>query len=109
MENNKTSFHKFMDATQGVKVEFGKVQDIEQLYQKGKALIDEANADKQKLRSKYSNALVILELNIDGQIQNALKAAKELGAEDIIQQLNDINAKAKKLASENQGIYKALQ
>jgi hypothetical protein len=91
-----------------IKTNLGKVQDIEELYQKGKALIDEANSDKQLLRKKYSDALIILELNIDGQVNNALKAAKELGADEIINQLNEINSKSKKLAGTYQAIYKAL-
>jgi hypothetical protein len=93
---------------QGIKIELGKVQDIEELYQKGKSLIDEANLEKAKLKSKYSNALIILELNVDGQVQNALKAAKELGVDEISQQLMEINSKAKKLANEYKSLYKAL-
>ena len=93
---------------QGIKIELGKVQDIEELYQKGKSLIDEANLEKAKLKSKYSNALIILELNVDGQVQNALKAAKELGVDEISQQLTEINSKAKKLANEYKSLYKAL-
>jgi hypothetical protein len=92
----------------GITIKLGKVQDIEELYQKGKSLIDEANLEKAKLKSKYSNALIILELNVDGQVQNALKAAKELGVDEISQQLTEINSKAKKLANEYKSLYKAL-
>jgi hypothetical protein len=92
-----------------VKVELGKVQDITELYLKAKKMIDDADTEKSKLVSMYSNALIILELNIDAQVKNALKAATELGADDIVQQLNEVNSKAKKLASSYTGLYNSLK
>jgi hypothetical protein len=106
--NTKQSIYNIL-ASKPVKVELGKVQDITELYLKAKKMIDDANTEKSKLASMYSKALIILELNIDAQVENALKAATELGADDIVQQLNEVNSKAKKLASSYTGLYNSLK
>jgi hypothetical protein len=41
MENNKTSFHKFMDATQGVNVEFSLIDDIKSKISRGNIILKE--------------------------------------------------------------------
>ncbi len=92
-----------------IKVELGKVQDITELYLKAKKMIDDADTEKSKLRIMYSDALIILQFNIDAQVEKALKAATELGADDIIQQLNEVNSKSKKLASNYTGLYNSLK
>ena len=107
--SKQSIYNMLASKAEPVKVELGKVQDITELYLKAKKMIDDADTEKSKLVSMYSNALIILELNIDAQVKNALKAATELGADDIVQQLNEVNSKAKKLASSYTGLYNSLK
>ncbi len=107
--SKQSIYNMLASKAEPVKVELGKVQDISDLYLKAKKIIDDADTEKSKLASMYSNALIILELNIDAQVQSALKAATELGADDIVQQLNEINSKSKKLASTYKGLYNSLK
>ena len=107
--SKQSIYNMLASKAEPVKVELGKVQDISDLYLKAKKIIDAADTEKEKLRSMYSNALIILDMNIDAQVKNALKAATELGADDIVQQLNEINTNAKKLASNYQGLYNSLK
>jgi hypothetical protein len=82
MENNKTSFHKFMDATQGVKVELGLIEDINAQLQNAFKIYDvqspliSAQMQVKKAKGEYVNALA--------KAEDALKKAKDLGSEMLV-------------------------
>ena len=81
MENNKTSFHKFMDATQGVKVAFNAISDL-------KSVQDSFNSKSVKASNLLLNANKSLNEArkdaVDGlkKAQVAQKMAKELGVDE---------------------------
>ena len=92
MENNKTSFHKFMDATQGVKVDLALVDElktrIEETKQKIDAikksekdlldLFDTASRFADKLDFEYRNGASLSNV-ITKSIDRTKALAKELG------------------------------
>lgn len=61
------------------------------------------------LRGLYSDALIILDQNVVGQANNAIKKADELGASDISSKLAKIRDASKALAKENMSTYNALK
>jgi hypothetical protein len=88
MENNKTSFHKFMDATQGVNVELGLMDDIKSLIGKYKSLDDAIKTQS----GKAFTAVKTYQESVLAAYQNAQNAidliivldnkSKELGLPD---------------------------
>jgi hypothetical protein len=83
MENNKTSFHKFMDATNAVKIELGVIQDIDA----------DMGTVSESLRSIRKGLLQIESLivknadalKVAGQaISKVQGAAKEIGADSVL-------------------------
>ena len=88
MENNKTSFHKFMDATQGVNVELALMDDIKALIGKYKSLDDAMKTQS----GKAFTAVKTYQESVLAAYQNAQNAidliivldnkSKELGLPD---------------------------
>lgn len=85
MENKKTSFHKFMDATSGVKVELSIIDDLKkvsaQLNTRALELlseIDNIKQSKQRAISAY-NTLLKQRSDLELIVRNYNNAAKELG------------------------------
>jgi len=88
MENNKTSFHKFMDATKGVNVELALIDDIKALIGKYKSLdnaiktqngkaFTAVKAYQESVLASYQNAKNAVDL-----IDQLDKKSKELGLPD---------------------------
>ena len=90
------------------KIEFGALQDIEALFNKAEIQIKDAKEMQKTLKTSYSRALIILDQNIPAQIDNAIKKANELGADDLVVKLNNLKKKASQLASSVNPIYNSI-
>ncbi len=82
MENNKTSFHKFMDATKGVKVEMALLDDLLQInMEAGSLLVVQSFVGRAIMQVEKS-----MTMNKEGlkKAEKGLEAAKELGEQNSI-------------------------
>jgi hypothetical protein len=89
-------------------VQFGALQDIQSLLEKAEGQLKNAKELQKQLKSEYSNALIILDMNIPAQVSNAIKKANELGADDVVSKLTVLEKKAKDLSNQNMSTYKLL-
>ena len=90
------------------KVELGILQDLQALFDKGFNMIKEANAEKQKVKNMYSQALIILDQNIPAQADNAIKKAIDLDATEVADKFKKLKNDAEKLSSEYMKLYNSL-
>jgi len=100
--------HLALKKNQEVSIEFGALQDIEALFSKAEIQVKEARDMQKILKSNYSQALIRLESNIPAQVDNAIKKANELGADDMVIKLNALKKKAMDLASTVKPIYSSI-
>jgi len=89
-------------------VQLGALQDIEELFSKAETQVKDAKELQKTLKSNYSQALIRLESNIPAQVDNAIKKANELGADDMVIKLNALKKKASDLASQIKPIYSSI-
>ena len=104
VEEIKLHFQKLNEQ----KIEFGALQDIEALFNKAEVQVKDAKEMQKTLKTSYSRALIILDQNIPGQIDNAIKKANELGADDVVVKLNNLKKKSSELASAVKPIYNSI-
>ena len=109
MSELKTVFNKlYKTELASQKVELGILQDLESLFEKGVNFIKEADAEKQKLKSLYSRALIILDQNIPAQADAAIKKAIDLDANEVADKFKKLKSDSLKLSSEYSKIYNSL-
>jgi hypothetical protein len=90
------------------KIELGVLQDLQSLFEKAANMIKEANTEKQKLKTMYSRALIILDHNIPAQADAAIKKAIDLDAMDVADKFKKIKSDSQKLTSDYNKIYNSL-
>lgn len=90
------------------KVELSKVDDIKSLFEKGANQLKDAKSQVSRLKKELSNGLIIVAQNVPAQAKNALKQAEDLGADNIVSELNSILNQAKRLENEFTPLYRAL-
>lgn len=100
---------KVMTKLASEKVELFRVDDTIKLYDKGLKKISEANKLKQKLRSAYSEALIILQANVPAQLDDSIKKLIDLGINDKANELKSLKQKSLKTASEYKKLYDSLK
>lgn len=91
------------------KVELFRVDDTIKLYNEGLKKISEADKLKQKLRSAYSEALIILQANVPAQLDDSIKKLIDLGINDKANELKSLKQKSLKTASEYKKLYDSLK
>jgi len=112
---NKTSFHKFMDATNPVKIELALVDEFNKLYQdaiNAQAKSETMIVDYNEMASKISSLLNQVGqsyLRANAKFADVEQAAKDLGVEvssplknqkeTIAKAIKEVDAYVKKLAS----------
>jgi hypothetical protein len=99
MENNKTSFHKFMDATKGVKVEFALIDEV-----KNKRDIAASNIVRLKGKMKsdameFDKWITQLVESMD-EMTKLIQQAKDLGADSTVKQLESLKSSTNGLTKE---------
>lgn len=90
-------------------VELFKVEDTLKLLEKGVSLLKVADTEKSKLAKMYSDALIILEMNVPAQLDDSIKKLIELGINDKANELKLQKDKALKLASTYSKLYQILK
>ena len=106
----KNVFSKLFTKTELGKheVELGVLQDLQSLFEKALTFIKEADTEKQKLKSMYSRALIILDQNIPAQADAAIKKAIDLDAIEVADKFKKIKSDSQKLTSDYNKIYNSL-
>jgi hypothetical protein len=90
-------------------VELFKVDDTLKLLDKGIAMLKDADAAKVKLAKMYSDALIVLEMNVPAQLDDSIKKLIDLGITDKANELKQQKDKAQKLASQYSKLYQVLK
>lgn len=91
-----------------IKIELGSIQDIQALLEKGKQGLKDAQEMQKQLKNTYSRALIILDQNIPAQVDNAIKKANELGADDVVDKLQSLKKQSTDLASDIKPVFNQL-
>jgi hypothetical protein len=90
------------------RIKLGKVDDINELLEKGEQRLKDARNEIELLRTQLSDGLIIVDQNVPAQAENALKIAEDLGADSIVQELKSIIDKANRLTEEFLPLYKSI-
>jgi hypothetical protein len=90
-------------------VELFKVEDTIKLYNKGLADLKAADVLKQKLAQEYSKALIILEMNVPGQLDDSIKKLIDLGITDKANELKTLKDNSLKKAAEYSKLYNVIK
>ena len=101
--------NEYLAKQQPEKVELSKVDDVEKLLNEAKNKFKKADTLKKELRGVISDAMIIADFNIKGQATKLIQQAKELGADNIVKQLEDIISQGKKMTNEYKSIYNLLK
>ena len=111
MNTLQNVYNKLSDKTELAKheVELFKVEDTLKLLEKGVGLLRVADTEKSKLAKMYSDALIILEMNVPGQLDDSIKKLIELGITDKANELKQQKDKSLKLASQYSKLYQLLK
>jgi hypothetical protein len=112
MNTLKTVFGKlFKEETQLAKheIELFKVEDTIKLYNEGLNALKIADAERAKVAQLYSKALIILEMNVPGQLDDSIKKLIDLGIADKANELKQLKSNSEKKAAEYSKIYNALK
>jgi hypothetical protein len=111
MNTLQNVYDRLSDKTELAKheVELFKVEDTLKLLEKGVGLLRVADTEKSKLAKMYSDALIILEMNVPGQLDDSIKKLIELGITDKANELKQQKDKSLKLASQYSKLYQLLK
>ncbi len=110
MQTEKLVFNKLFKKEElaSEKVELGVLQDLQSLFDKAFNIIKDANAEKQKVKNMYSQALIILDQNIPAQADSAIKKALDLDANEVADKFKKLKNDSAKLTSEYMKLYTSL-
>ena len=112
MNTKKTIYDKlFTEKVELAKheVELFNIDDTIKLYNKGLEDFKAADVLKQKLAQEYSRALIILQFNVPGQLDDSIKKLLELGITDKANELKSLKEKSLKKASEYEKLYNLIK
>jgi hypothetical protein len=106
MENNKTSFHKFMDATQGVKVEFALLDELVNTNMEAGSMM----VIQKFIMDAVQKVEKSIAMNKEGlkKAEKGLEAAKELGDKNSIDTFTRWVASFKEDIKRAEGIIASL-
>jgi len=90
-------------------VELFNIDDTIKLYNKGLEDFKAADVLKQKLAQEYSRALIILQFNVPGQLDDSIKKLLELGITDKANELKALKEKSLKKAAEYEKLYNLIK
>ena len=90
------------------KVELGLVDDIEKLFKKTQNEFKEIDSKFNALEKELNTALIHT-INIDGQAKTIIKQAKELGVNDLVKKITEIQSKSEDFRKEYQPKLKAIK
>ena len=90
-------------------VELFNIDDTIKLYNKGLEDLKSADVLKQKLAQEYSRALIILQFNVPGQLDDSIKKLLDLGISDKANELKAIKEKSLKKAAEYEKLYNTIK
>jgi len=85
------------------------INDTIKLYNKGLEDLKAADVLRQKLSQAYSKALIILEFNVPGQLDDTIKKLLELGITDKANELKVLLNNSIKKASEYKKLYDLIK
>ncbi len=91
------------------KVDLATIDEVTKLYQKGVNALKEADVERQKVAQLYSRALIILEMNVPGQLDEIIKKLIDLGINDKANELKELKQNSLKKATEYNKIYNNLK
>lgn len=91
------------------KVDLATIDEVNKLYEKGINALKEADVERQKVAQLYSRALIILEMNVPGQLDEIIKKLIDLGINDKANELKQLKQDSLKKASEYNKIYNNLK
>lgn len=90
-------------------VQFGLLQDLRSSYEKAEGIISKANSEKAKIKSMYSDALIILNQSIPSRADKAINDLKDYDAPEVIAKFVKLKELAKNKEKEIMPIYNFLK
>ena len=92
----------------GEKYEFELMERVESQIEKAEKKWKEAQSDLKKAKDTLDRTLTLVEINLPPNLKNAYKAAKELGANEIVNKLDKIESKRKEIVKQAMPLYKSI-